>query len=454
MESGYLILETALFAIGFFCTALSSIVLLSYKDGRSPANRFLVTFLGIMSLALFMNFMILSKFILQFPWLYRLPSPLFYFLVPSAYIYVRMVLLDEPHARKTDWLHAIPALIHLLEMLPFYLGSNEIKIAQIIEDSQNPMGLMANTEGWLPVYIHNLLRGIQGLIYTSLIYLMLWKSAKKRSTGRIIFPEMIQWLWVFVTMILILSIAFILAFTIPGINIATKSFLLYFIMTGTQIVSGIYLLFNPSILFGMPKLEKMVAKLRQFNNGILYEQTTSGNTNTANRDESGIALSKNLQSDKNITVEFELEPANSMESQPGKMSIENIQLQKNPQVQYDNYIHLLTRLMEDKKPFLRKRYSISDLSKDANIPQHHISYLLNNIFQIRFNEYINQFRIKYIKDRVAHEEIGHLTMEGLALEAGFNSRITFIRVVKKHTGMNPSEYYKVDLFENDEKAQL
>jgi AraC-like DNA-binding protein len=43
-------------------------------------------------------------------------------------------------------------------------------------------------------------------------------------------------------------------------------------------------------------------------------------------------------------------------------------------------------------------------------------------------------------------------MEGLALEAGFNSRITFIRVVKKHTGMNPSEYYKVDLFKNDEKA--
>ena len=454
MESGYLILKTALFAVGFFCTALSSVVLLSYKDGRSPANRFLVTFLGIMSLALFMNFLILSKFILQFPWLYRLPSPLFYFLVPSAYIYVRMVLLDEPHARKTDWLHAIPAIIHLVEMLPFYLSSNEIKIAQILEDSQNPMGLMANTEGWLPVYMHNLLRGLQGLIYSSMIYLMLWKSAKKRSSGKIIFPEMVQWLWVFVTMILMLSVAFILAFTIPGIDMATKSFLLYFIMTGTQIVSGIYLLFNPSILFGMPKLEKMVAKLRHFNNEIPNEQTSSRNKATINNDESGAALTHNLQAGTSNVDVSDMVPANSMESHPATMNVENIHLHRIPQVQYDKYIHLLTRLMEEKKPFLRKRYSISNLSNDAKIPQHHVSYLLNNIFQIRFNEYINQFRIKYIKDRMANEDIGHLTMEGLALEAGFNSRITFIRVVKKHTGMNPSEYYKVDLFENDEKAQL
>ncbi len=447
MESGFLFIETALFAIGFFCTALSSTVLLAYKDGRSPANRFLVSFLVIMSLALFMNFLILSKLILQVPWLYRLPSPLFYFLVPSAYIYVRMVLLDEPHARKTDWLHAIPAIIHLVEMLPYYMGSNESKIAQILEDSQNPMGLMANTEGWLPVYMHNLLRGVQGLIYASLICLMLLKSSKKRATGRNIYPEMVQWLWVFVTMLLLLSIAFILAFTIPGINIATKSFILYFIMTVTQIVTAIWLLLNPSILFGMPKLEKMVSRLKHFHSEIFLKQPAHRNATNAKKDGSGLSKTNDLPTETGALKESEHPPLISVESKSATNYDENIPLQRVPQVQYDNYIHMLTRLMEDKKPFLRKRYSISDLANDANIPQHHISYLLNNIFQIRFNEYINQFRIKYIKDRVAHEEISHLTLEGLALEAGFNSRVTFIRVVKKHTGMNPSEYFKVNLVE-------
>jgi AraC-like DNA-binding protein len=114
-------------------------------------------------------------------------------------------------------------------------------------------------------------------------------------------------------------------------------------------------------------------------------------------------------------------------------------------IQYNEYIQLLAQLMEDKKPFLQKRYSISNLAADVKIPQHHISYLLNNIYQIRFNEYINQFRIQYIRDRLAHEDLSHLTLEGLALEAGFSSRITFIRVVQKIKGMNPSEYFKSEM---------
>jgi len=146
-------------------------------------------------------------------------------------------------------------------------------------------------------------------------------------------------------------------------------------------------------------------------------------------------------------VEMETPVKELSESLPLAMDEEEKEMKRLPQEQYDDFIKQMTRLMEEQKPFLRKRYSINELAHDVKVPRHHISYLLNNIFQIRYTDYINQFRIKYIKDRLVNEDLGHMTLEGLALEAGFSSRITFFRVVQKQTGMNPSEYFKLDLSE-------
>ncbi len=441
MNSSFLIIETALFAIGFFCTLLSSIVLLSSHDGRSPANRFLVYFLFTMSMVLFMSFMILGKFIIQIPWLYRLPSPLYYFLFPSAYIYVRMVLFDERHARKTDWLHAIPAFLHLGEMMPYYLSSNEFKMAKILEDSLNPLGTVAHSEGLLPEYMHNLLRGFQGVIYALVIIFMLWKSTKKRRLSRFVYPEMMQWLWVFASMILLFSSALVFTFINTGINITSRSIFLFITMAGTQIIAGFYLLLKPSILFGMPKLEKMVAMLR-----VIRKERDGGNADSSMGTrlpaENAVPAGGIGATDANDfpLAEFpEIDKAGLDLNEAKKGST------KFSQSKYDEYMSILAQLMEEEKPFLRKRYSINDLSNDLKVPQHHISYLLNNILNVRFNDYINQFRLEYIKERLSNEKLGHLTLEGIALEAGFTSRITFFRVVQKQTGMNPSEYFKLDL---------
>jgi AraC-like DNA-binding protein len=445
METSLLIIETALFAVAFFFTIISSIILLSSRDGRSPANRFLVYFLLTMSISMFMNFMILGKFIVHVPWLYRLPSPLFYFLMPAAYIYVRMVLLDELRARKTDWLHAIPALLHLVEMVPYYLSANESKLAHIMEDSANPLGLMVNTEGWLPGYMHNLIRGWQGVIYALLIILMLWRSRQKRPSGKQFFPKMVQWLWVLSGMILVLSMSFVLTFSSDSNSREGKAAFLYILLAGTQIVSGLYLLLNPSILFGMPRLEKMVARLYLLRSEMLFDPIKPDREVTTHQKEVVSALSDKMDILSGSRTEGKADIVESNEPEPITPNEEIAEVKRISLIQYNEYIQLLAQLMEDKKPFLQKRYSISNLAADVKIPQHHISYLLNNIYQIRFNEYINQFRIQYIRDRLAHEDLSHLTLEGLALEAGFSSRITFIRVVQKIKGMNPSEYFKSEM---------
>jgi len=274
---------------------------------------------------------------------------------------------------------------------------------------------------------------------------LLWNSRKRRPAGSMVFPEMIQWLWVLSCMLMLFSLSLVMAFIAPEQgNPIVRSALLYTILAATQIVSGLYLLLNPSLLFGMPKLEKMVGKLKLMREGVHEDEPYPVLVKPLFRKETNEMGTPFHEQLPTSPVEMENPLKEFSEPLPFQTEEEGTEIKRLPQEKYDDFIKQMNGLMEDKKPFLRKRYSISDLAHDVKVPQHHISYLLNSIFQIRFNDYINQYRIRYLKDRLAKEDLSHMTLEGLALEAGFSSRNTFIRVVQKQTGMNPSEYFKLN----------
>jgi AraC-like DNA-binding protein len=196
----------------------------------------------------------------------------------------------------------------------------------------------------------------------------------------------------------------------------------------------------------MPRLEKMIRRL-----GEIYLET---NPQTEGQKEILQPEQETVFSVVNPVPE-PLEPAmldavveKAISREEPKKEERNPLESKN----FDSYIQLLNVVMKEKKPFLQKRYALNDLASDLKVPQHHLSYLLNNIFQVRFNDYINQLRIQYLEERLASEDLSHMTMEGLALEAGFSSRITFIRVVQKQTGQNPSTYFKLRI--RDETAEV
>jgi AraC-like DNA-binding protein len=92
------------------------------------------------------------------------------------------------------------------------------------------------------------------------------------------------------------------------------------------------------------------------------------------------------------------------------------------------------------KPFLKQGYSINALSNETGIPQHHLSSMINRVYEMRFNEYLNRLRIDYISENFKNPEWEKLTLEGIAKQAGFTSRTTFFNTIKKITGLSPSEY--------------
>ncbi|MEO1714227.1 MAG: helix-turn-helix domain-containing protein, partial [Bacteroidota bacterium] len=71
-----------------------------------------------------------------------------------------------------------------------------------------------------------------------------------------------------------------------------------------------------------------------------------------------------------------------------------------------------------------------------------VSQAINQGLDCSFIDFVNQYRVQAFKERVEKGEASHLSLLGLALESGFNSKSTFNRVFKKLEGISPSEYQK------------
>jgi AraC-like DNA-binding protein len=84
--------------------------------------------------------------------------------------------------------------------------------------------------------------------------------------------------------------------------------------------------------------------------------------------------------------------------------------------------------------------TVAQLSLNLKIPQKTISGVLNQHLNKSFNEYINEFRISEVKQKLIGPGNEHLTIAGIGFECGFNSQATFQRAFKLVTGMSPSEF--------------
>lgn len=103
---------------------------------------------------------------------------------------------------------------------------------------------------------------------------------------------------------------------------------------------------------------------------------------------------------------------------------------------------MLENLMITKKPFNDPDLSLSTLASELNLTPNQLSQVINQAFKKNFYEFVNSYRIEEVIQKLANGEGKTVTLLGIALDAGFNSKATFNRFFKKHTGKTPSEYLK------------
>ncbi|GET20156.1 helix-turn-helix domain-containing protein [Prolixibacter denitrificans] len=102
----------------------------------------------------------------------------------------------------------------------------------------------------------------------------------------------------------------------------------------------------------------------------------------------------------------------------------------------------LSALMKEEQPFLESALTINDLSRMMDMPPHQLSRVINRHFGMNFFEFVNQYSIEYFKQLAADPKYQHYSLLGLGLECGFNSKSSFNRVFKEHTGLTPGAVRK------------
>ena len=93
--------------------------------------------------------------------------------------------------------------------------------------------------------------------------------------------------------------------------------------------------------------------------------------------------------------------------------------------------------------FRNKDIRLNSLARELGISSHKLSIVLNSYFRKSFIDYINQYRVNWIKKSIRNPDImQNFTLEALAYSAGFSSRSAFYNSFKKLVGISPVEYSK------------
>ena len=98
--------------------------------------------------------------------------------------------------------------------------------------------------------------------------------------------------------------------------------------------------------------------------------------------------------------------------------------------------------LEKDKLYLDETLSLRQLSESLHISDKKLSAFLNNHLDTKFKDYINFYRVEEVKEKIKSGAFDKFTLLALANECGFNSKASFYRIFKKHTGYSPSEYKK------------
>ena len=100
----------------------------------------------------------------------------------------------------------------------------------------------------------------------------------------------------------------------------------------------------------------------------------------------------------------------------------------------------LILLMEEQFIFERSDLTLGDIAMKLDTNTVVISRVVNQMFNLNFNDFVNQYRVNAVIERIANPKFKNQTLLSIAFDAGFNSKATFNRAFKKFTGKNPKDF--------------
>ena len=386
------------FHLEYFVSLLSAVVALilffAHRE-KSLSPKILSLYFFCVSYNVFISALVRYGDFIHFPHLWRTQVFVGMLNPALAFIYVRSVLEQRYRFRRSDILLLSLSFLLALTFWEFYLQPAEVKKIAITAALANRALYLEENEGLLPPGVSMMTRILfgNGLAIWQAILLYRWHAhSQPRMPNDPQNQSIFRWLVFF-------TAAIIFTFSLSSVQYIFQFFHeedFYWITSSTVMLAVlsalIYLISRPNILYGLH----------------------------------GWALP--LSSEK-----LAEEPPSEVTQSPKRGTISKA---------YGEEIRIkLESYFEDKKPFLRQGYTIANLSAELGVPLYLLSAFINQEYGQSFNEFINGYRVQYVKEVILNEPDADLyTLEALGKKAGFNSRSTFIAAVKKKTGLTPSAF--------------
>jgi len=111
-----------------------------------------------------------------------------------------------------------------------------------------------------------------------------------------------------------------------------------------------------------------------------------------------------------------------------------------PPARLAQYAQRLEQLIRREKIHLDPELSLASLAARMKIPRHHLSQLFSRHYNSSFSLYINTLRVEFACIELQKGITASENLEDLALHCGFNSKTSFNRYFKAHTGLTPTAY--------------
>jgi AraC-like DNA-binding protein len=322
-------------------------------------------------------------------------TPIFLLTGPMLFFYVRGVLRDDYKFEKFDWLHFIPALILLINILPHLFSSYAFKLSFAERVLMNPAEILNNINLFVPSTYNFFLRPIIGLIYVGVcIRLMLLKFKFEKPENK---QSLLIYRWlsllIFNTLLVYISFLIFTIFSFQTLDYKMAEVRGYYFLNISLIGLVLFnttLLFFPNILYGLPQLDFLLP----------------------NRMKAAVSVAE----PKKMVKSFEI-------------SEEKLQL-----------LHEKIETYSLTKPYLNPEFSLSVMSASTDIPVHHLSYYFNEHMNVNFNTWKNDLKINFVIEQIEKGNNELLTLDALAKQAGFVSRTTFLNAFKQKIGLTPTEF--------------
>jgi len=367
-------------------------VFLSYllfnKRSESREYRVLALLVLVMSIGLLGAVLGLSGYYKQFPHLMRIGDPMGLLLGPLLYLYI--YLLTKGKTPRYFFLHLIPFALYVSSIIPFYTLSANEKIAfgekVFLNQQQNTLALIIQVVRSVHVMVYI----VSGLLLIKRFDRLLENNFSE--TEKIDLHKCQDLLRLYVIICVISIAIFIAGFFIP----------FHLVMANNLVGLGISLLIYMLAYMSWSRPEVKVYQLVPLSEGP----------------SSVYAEDKTADEKSRSTLHL-------------------------PDEHYQKLSRQLGKLIIDDKVYLENELSLAQLSEKLRIQPYQTSELINRQYQESFFDLINRNRIEEVKKRLHDPAFSHLSILGVALDCGFNSKSSFNTAFKKFTGQTPSQYRSV-----------